>query len=340
MTNTNTSWMTSESSGAEPFLLRPAGKDYLWGGTRLNDDFAKGIPLEPLAETWECSTHPDGPSTVASGRFAGRPLPEVLREHPEFLGTHPRTGAELPILIKLIDAKRDLSVQVHPDDAYARAHENGSLGKSEMWYVLDAAKNARLVYGFKHDMDRETLRRSVQNGTVEKYLQKVPVKKGDVFFIEAGRVHAIGAGALVAEIQQSSNLTYRLYDYDRVDKHGRRRELHLDKALAVADLCGSAAPRQPMRVLQYRRGCASELLCRCKYFQVERLRLNTQTHRALVDLQTGPNSFQVLLCTEGCGVLFGREMMLNFFKGDCIFLPADSVPLKLHGMAQLLRVSC
>lgn len=334
MTNTNMNWKT------KPFLLKPTGKDYLWGGSRLNDDFSKGIDMDPLAETWECSTHPDGPSVVVCGEFEGQTLSEVLQKHPEFLGSHPRTQGELPILIKFIDAKKDLSVQVHPDDEYAREYENGSLGKSEMWYVLDATRDAKLVYGFYNDMDKEKLRRSLESGSVEKYLQKVPVKKDDVFYIEAGTVHAIGAGALIAEIQENSNLTYRLYDYNRVDKNGQKRELHINKALAVADLKGSSEPAQPMRVLKYQKGCASELLCRCKYFQVERMLLNTEQHRELVDFRTQENSFQVLLCTEGCGVIFGEDVMLNFFKGDCIFVPANSIPLKIHGKAQLLNVWC
>ncbi len=326
----------------KPFLLKPAGKDYLWGGNRLNDDFSKEIDLHPLAETWECSTHPDGPSTVASGEHAGKLLTEVLKEHPEYLGTHPRTKGELPILIKFIDAKKDLSVQVHPDDAYAMEHENGSLGKTEMWYVLDASKDAKLIYGFYHDIKKETLKKSLEQGTVEKYLQKVTIKKDDVFYIEAGKVHAIGAGALVAEIQESSNLTYRMYDYHRVDKNGKPRPLHIDKALDVADRKGSAEPRQPMRVLRYRKGCASELLCRCKYFQVDRQLFNTERCREMADFQTESNSFQVLLCTSGCGVLFEEENgeFITFFKGDCIFVPANSIPLKIHGRAQMLKVSC
>lgn len=335
MTSRNSSW------NHKPFLLKPEGKDYLWGGTRLKSDFSKEIPLDPLAETWECSTHPDGPSMVVSGEHRGKLLTDVLREHPEYLGTHPKSGSELPILIKFIDAKKDLSVQVHPDDEYAMREEHGSLGKTEMWYVLDAAKDAKLVYGFYHDMDKDTLRKSLKEGTVEKYLQKVPIKKDDVFYIEAGKVHAIGAGALIAEIQENSNLTYRLYDYNRKDKNGNLRELHIDKALAVADLSGSAEPRQPMRVLKYTKGCASELLCRCQYFEVSRLLINTERQRELADFQTGSNSFQVLLCTDGCGVLFeGQEEALNFFKGDCIFIPADSIPMKMHGKAQMLLVSC
>ncbi|MBQ3105569.1 MAG: class I mannose-6-phosphate isomerase, partial [Lachnospiraceae bacterium] len=228
----------------KPFLLKPAGKDYLWGGRRLKDDFSKELDMEPLAETWECSTHPDGPSIVSGGAFDGKTLTEVLKAHPEYLGTHPRSEGELPILIKLIDAKQDLSVQVHPDDAYAKEHENGSLGKSELWYVLDAKKDAKLVYGFYHDMEKQVLKESLLNGTVEKYLQKVSVQKDDVFYIEAGTVHALGAGALVAEIQENSNVTYRMFDYNRVDKHGNARPLHVDRALDVVDLKGSASPRQ------------------------------------------------------------------------------------------------
>ena len=222
--------------GNLPFLLTPAAKDYLWGGSRLNDDFAKGIELSPLAETWECSTHPDGQSRVAA---TGETLGDLLAAHPEYLGTHPlaTTGgrAELPILIKLIDACRDLSVQVHPDDAFAREHEN-SLGKTEMWYVLAAKKDAEIVYGFNRDMEPGELRRALRSGTVGNCLNHIPVHKDDLFYVEAGTVHAIGAGVLLAEIQENSNITYRLYDYDRIDRDGKKRELHVEKALRAARL--------------------------------------------------------------------------------------------------------
>lgn len=335
MTNTNT------NSKAKPFLLKPAGKDYLWGGSRLNDDFSKGIDLEPLAETWECSTHPDGPSLVASGEFSGRLLSDVLKEHPEFLGTHPETKGELPILIKFIDAKKDLSVQVHPDDAYAFEKENGQKGKTEMWYVLDASKDAQLIYGFTRDMNPDALRRSLKTGVIERYLQKVPVHKDDVFFIEPGTVHAIGAGSLVAEIQENSNLTYRMYDYNRTDKNGNLRELHLDKAMDVVNTKGSAAPKQQLRVLKYVPGSATEFICRCKYFQVERMLINTERCRGLVSFQTDGASFQVLLCTNGCGVLLEESgEALHFFRGDCIFVPAESEVMRIHGRAQFLKVRC
>ena len=321
-----------------PFMLRPAAQDYLWGGSRLNDDFNLGIPVVPFAEAWMCSTHPDGLSVLDSGEA----LRDVLAAHPGYLGTHvlQTTGGkpELPILIKLIDAKKDLSVQVHPDDDYAKRVE-GALGKTEMWYVLAARRDSELVYGFREDMDEQRVRAALSDGSIEKHLNHVPVHRDDVFFIEPGTVHAVGEGCLIAEIQESSNITYRLYDYNRTDKYGKRRPLHVDRALEVAKLSSSSAPRQPMRVLKYENGTASELLCRCRYFQVERLLLNTE-NRKYADFRTGENSFHALLCVEGCGVLFGEDCMLNFFKGDCVFVPADSIPMKLHGQAQLLNVSC
>lgn len=350
MTNRNSSWTN------QPFLLKPVGKDYLWGGQRLRDDFAKNIDMTPLAETWECSTHPDGLSLVSGGEFDGRTLKSVLEEHPEFAGNSLLSNGELPILIKLIDAKEDLSVQVHPDDEYARIHEHGSLGKNEMWYVLDAAPGSRLVYGFNRGIDKITLEKNLQSGTIAKYLQYVPIQKDDVFYIEPGQVHAIGAGAVIAEIQENSNVTYRLYDYNRKDKNGQPRDLHIEKALDVANLHGSAEPRQPMRVLRYQRGCASELLCRCKYFQVERLLINTVEQQRPVDCRTSDTSFQVLLCTEGSGHLLPAanpnaypetephaplfKEVISFSRGDCIFVPAGCGTLKLNGKAQLLKVGC
>ena len=338
-----------------PFLLKPCGKDYLWGGSRLNDDFNLGLDSDPLAEAWVCSTHPDGSSSVADDPTASNTqgkqgtqgtadLKELLEADPTLLGTHALTltggKAELPILIKLIDAKKDLSVQVHPDDEYARVHENGSLGKTEFWYVLDARPDSSLIYGFNRDVDESLVRSSIANGRISTLLNTVPIHKNDVFMINPGTVHAIGTGALIAEIQESSNITYRLYDYDRVDRDGNKRPLHIDRALDVANLHSSAAPRQPMRVLKYRPGFATELLTRCKYFIVERMLLNTE-NRTLARYQTGSNSFHALLITDGCGNISTDDgFSLNFFKGDCIFVPADSGKLYLHGRAQILDVSC
>lgn len=340
--------MNGEKPMRIPLKLKPVAKDYLWGGSRLNDDFSLGLETNPLAEAWVCSTHMDGES-VAS---AGESLRVVLSNHPEWLGTHAlaltENRPELPILVKLIDARKDLSVQVHPDDKYAGKFENGSLGKIEMWYVLDAKRDSELVYGFNQDMTADRVREELCAGRISCYLNHVKVHRNDVFMVNPGIVHAIGAGCLIAEIQESSNLTYRLYDYDRRDRSGNKRELHINKALSVANLKSNISPRQPMRVLKYRNGCASELLARCKYFQVERMLLNTETQRELISFQTKANSFHALLCVDGCGSISAADVddvrperfMLNFFKGDCIFVPAESIPLKLHGKAQLLDVSC
>lgn len=323
-----------------PFLLKPIGKDYLWGGNRLKQDFGKKIKMEPLAETWECSTHPDGSSIIDSGRFKGQLLRDIIKKYPELVGTHFNIKGELPILIKLIDAKQDLSIQVHPDDSYAKQYEDGALGKTEMWYILEAEKDSKLVYGFYYDMDRDFIKKKIEDNTVERYFQKIPVKKDDVFYIEAGCVHAIGSGILLAEVQENSNLTYRLYDYKRVDKEGNYRKLEIEKALDVADLRGRVLPRQPMRTLQFKPGYATELLCRCKYFQVKRVLLNINEVDVPVKIAAGSNSFQVMLCVEGKGRMSWDKKKLCFTKGDCIFIPANSVQIGIEGKAKLLNVSC
>ena len=330
--------MTNRSMSLnKPLLLRPSGKDYLWGGSRLNDDFEKQIDLKPLAETWECSTHPDGPSYICGGIFDGKTLAEVIRERPEYLGKRHKGETELPILIKFIDAKKDLSVQVHPTDDYAEKYEHGQRGKTEMWYVLDARKDASLIYGLNRDCTKEEIKKAISDGSLLNYLQKVPVEKDDLFFIEAGTIHAIGAGALVAEIQENSNLTYRLYDYNRIDKDGKKRQLHIDKALDVANLKSSAEPRQPLRVLKYRQGVASELLTRCRYFEVYRMLINTE-RRQIVKYCADELAFRVLLCVNGCGTISYQDEAIMFYKGDCIFIPANSEMLTIHGQAQFLDV--
>ena len=333
----------------KPFLLSPAGKDYLWGGERLKVEYGKKLPLTPLAESWECSTHPDGLSVAASGEYAGMTLKDILTEHPEYVGTHPDVRVdmpgELPILVKLIDAGADLSVQVHPDDDYAYSNENGSRGKTEAWYVLDADDGASLVYGLNRDTDRETVKKAIEDKCIEEYLLSVPVRKNDVFYIEAGTIHAIGAGVLIAEIQENSNITYRLYDYDRRDKYGNTRPLHIDKALDTAILKRLPEPVQPMRVLKYRPGIARELLCRCRYFEVHRMLVNTLSDNGVtsVDYKADELSFRVLLCIDGAGDIgyaapCDADEGIKVSKGDCVFVPADSVILNIRGKLQFLDI--
>ena len=335
--------MTSKYSDSknEPFLLKPAGIEKLWGGSRLNDDFSKKIDIENIAESWECSTHPDGESVAASGPFKDKTLSEIISNNPELLGKKLEKLKDLPILVKLIDAQQNLSIQVHPDDEQAKKLENARNGKMEFWYVLDAYKDSKLVYGLNHNLTKKQLLDSISDQSIDKYLQTIPVKKNDIFFIKPGTIHAIGAGVLMAEIQQNSNITYRLYDYNRIDRNGHQRELHLDKALEVADLRHSNIPKQPMRVLKYSKGCASELLCRCQYFQVERLLINTERTRILYETASTDQSFEIFLCINGCGVFYYEpNHVIMFFKGDTLFVPANSVSFKIHGKAEFLKVSC
>ena len=319
----------------EIMKLKPQGKDYLWGGTRLREEYGKDIPLTPLAETWECSVHPDGPSVVANGAHEGRTLGDVLKEHPEYMGGKIPQGGEFPILVKFIDAKQDLSVQVHPDDDYARKYEHQN-GKTEMWYVLDATEDASLIYGFEHPVNEGILRKAVETETLGKHLHKVKVHKGDLFYVPAGTVHGIGAGTLVAEIQESSNVTYRVYDYDRVDKNGNKRELHFDEAIRVMDMSAVPDVRQKARLVRYYPGCAREVLCRCKYFETERIQVSSECEFTVLN-----TSFQVLLCIDGVGSVAGPEgETVSFVKGDCLFIPADMGLCRLKGKMELLKVRC
>ena len=319
--------------GTLPFLLKPAYKDYLWGGDRLKSEYNKATEISPLAESWECSVHKDGESLVASGEFVGKTLKEVLQEHPEYIGTHPDKEIGFPILIKLIDAKDDLSIQVHPDDEYAREHENGEYGKYEMWYVLEAKKDAQIVYGFSHDCTKEQIRKAVENGTITRHLQRVKVRKGDIYFVPPGTVHAIGKGVVIAEIQESSDLTYRLYDYNRVDKNGNKRRLNIDKALDVLNLNKSIELKRPLRVLKYKNECAYEFVARCQYFEAHRCLINN-TYKFSAD----EYSFRVLLCVDGLGKILYEKEEHKIKKGDCIFVPANSCGITISGSMEFLDI--
>ncbi|MBP5270938.1 MAG: class I mannose-6-phosphate isomerase [Clostridia bacterium] len=310
------------STDNAPFLLSPVGKDYLWGGTRLNDEYAKNLPMTPLAETWECSTHPDGVSVVASGVYSGMPLDLVLKENPGLKGDKYRDTDGLPILVKLIDAARDLSVQVHPDDDYAGLHEGGSAGKTEAWFVVEAQPDASLVLGFSEPLSKEEIASAVSDGSVTRLLRRVPVKAGDAVLIEPGTVHAIGGGILLAEIQQSSNVTYRLYDWGRTGADGKPRELHLAKALDVIN--PSSAPEV----------FGAEEGVRCPKFSVDEIKLTEGGEPFGI---AGKDSFAVILLTEGEAILSYEGGAFYFWKGDCVFVPAG-VSVRLRGNGRALYI--
>ncbi len=217
----------------EALFLNPVFQDRIWGGTQLHDYFGYAIPSDKTGEDWAISAHPNGPSTVKNGEFAGKTLIQLWTEHPELFG-NPEDPV-FPLLTKILDANTDLSVQVHPDDAYAKVHENGELGKTECWYIIDCAEGAELIYGH-HAKTKEEFVHMVENGEWDKLLRKVKIAPGEFYYVPSGTIHALGTGTLVLETQQSSDTTYRVYDYDRKDADGNTRELHLEKAIDVTTI--------------------------------------------------------------------------------------------------------
>lgn len=314
-----------------PFKLSPAFKDYLWGGTRLRDEFGKNCGFDKVAESWELSCHKDGPSTVADGPYAGLTLAEYIQEAgPGVLGTRCEKFKDFPILIKLIDAKDNLSVQVHPDDSYALRVE-GEYGKTEMWYVVDCDPGASLIYGFKKEISREEFRRRIEENTLLEVVNRVPVHKGDTFFIQSGTLHAIGGGILIAEIQQNSNTTYRVYDYGRVGADGKTRPLHVDKAVEVTTLAPPQRPVGPQQPPRQLKGCTAALLASCDFFTVEEITVE----EAFEGSADAASFHSVLALTDGLTLCCqGEKMPLH--KGECAFIPAKTGSYAIKGAGKLL----
>lgn len=308
-----------------PIKLKPAFKDYLWGGTRLRDDFGKDCDFDKIAESWELSCHKDGNSVVADGEFAGLTLAQYIeKEGKSVLGTNCEKFENFPILIKLIDAKDNLSVQVHPNNEYAQRVE-GEYGKTEMWYVVDCDEGASLLYGFKHNITKEEFRERIENNTLLEVTNSVPVKKGDVFFIEAGTLHAIGKGILIAEIQQNSNTTYRIYDYGRVSADGKPRQLHIDKAVDVTNLC--PAKPYPQSEPVDMGGWTKKRLAKCEYFTVDVINVDTSAA-----LEADKSSFvNILVLDGGCVLSSEGNDAVELKKGDSVFIPAGLGKFELTG---------
>jgi len=261
-----------------PLTFKPVLRDYVWGGRRLETLYGRSLPSQgPVAESWEISGHANGPGLVESGPWQGRTLPEVLAElGAQLVGSRAGWALErgrFPLLVKLLDAAQNLSVQVHPPDEYARLHENGELGKTEMWYVLHAQPGAEIILGTRPGTTPELLRQAIAQGTLEACLQRLPVRAGDAIFIPAGTLHALLAGLLVVEVEQNSDTTYRLYDWGRLGADGRPRPLHLEQSLNVIDL--QSPPPEVCRPLPLAAdpGVTRHELCRCRYFVVEKVHL-------------------------------------------------------------------
>lgn len=308
--------------------LKPAFKDYIWGGTRLRDDFGKDCDFEKVAESWELSCHKDGNSIVANGGYAGMTLTEYIEKAGRsVLGTDCEKFDSFPILIKLIDAKDNLSVQVHPNNEYAQRVE-GEYGKTEMWYVVDCDEGAELLYGFKHEITKEEFANRIADNTLLEVTNAVPVQKGDVFFIEAGTLHAIGKGILIAEIQQNSNTTYRIYDYGRVGNDGKPRELHVEKAKDVTVL--GPAKQYPETPAEEKDGYKIKLLSSCEYFTAYRVDVESKAV-----LEADEKSFNSILVLEGEPEIIADDIV-KAKKGDSIFISAGTGKYTVEGKCRFV----
>lgn len=322
----------------KPFRLAPAFKDYIWGGSKLKTAYNKVTPFDKTAESWELSCHKNGESTVVGGEFDAQPLSAVIdtfrAKGVDIVGKNASHFDRFPVLIKLIDAKADLSVQVHPDDAFAQKHENGSLGKTEVWYVAEAEPDAKLVYGFNRDMTKEAFLEAVQNNTLTEYLNFVPAKPGDVFFVKSGTVHAIGAGLFICEIQQNSDTTYRVYDWGRVGADGKPRELHVEKAVDVSCMKKEETTSFSPKLLSDENGVQSFEVASCNYFTAKKY-----TSEAEVTLTTTESSFLSLTFLSGNGIIRTGGDTQPFRKGDTFFFAAQEAEIAISGACSFLETT-
>lgn len=309
-----------------PMKLRPVLKSYIWGGGRLAERYGK-TGTGNVAESWELACNKQGESVVDNGAFAGKTLSELLGEHPDWIGSRAGQFEFFPVLVKLIDAAGDLSVQVHPDDAYALSRE-GQYGKTEMWYVVESEKGAGMYCGFRKPVDKSELEKSLRDGTVTDLLNFVEVKRGDVLFIPSGTVHAICKGVVVYEVQQNSTLTYRLYDYGRKGADGKERELHIDKALEVSDTSKVCRPGDGVKEIS---DGVTELAS-CRYFTSVRYDAKRCRGAYVSDA-----SFSAFTCVGGSGSISVGGVTCDVCAGDTFFVPAGAGEVVFGGDAVLIE---
>lgn len=324
-----------------PLTFEPVFRDYIWGGRNLATKLGRDIPEGTIAESWEISGHPSSPTTVDQGALAGKTLIEVM----ELLGAdlvghrsqEMLKRGKFPLLIKLLDANKPLSVQVHPEDDYANQHENGELGKTEMWHILYAKPSAHLIYGLQPGVTPESFRENLKNGTLENCLHQLPVLPGDSVFIPAGSVHAIMDGIVLAEIQQNSDTTYRVYDWNRVGADGKPRPLHVDKAIDVIDFDQVEPGPYLPETIEENGSYNQEFITRCPYFNVERFTFNEGSHTFTGNCDG--STFEIWGIMTGQALVTWDERMLPLKAVRFALLPAKLGDFKLDvtGPATLLR---
>ncbi|MGJ8738432.1 type I phosphomannose isomerase catalytic subunit [Zobellia laminariae] len=317
-----------------PLKFNPILKERLWGGTKLKDVLGKPIENDITGESWELSTVPGDISVVSNGDLAGASLQDLIEKDPESVlgkSVYKRFGTDFPILIKFIDAKQDLSIQLHPNDELAKKRHN-SFGKTEMWYVMDADDDASLIVGFNKDVSKEEYAKSIENDTLLDLLNYEKVKEGDTFFINTGKIHAIGAGVLLAEIQQTSDVTYRVFDFNRKDKNGNLRELHTEQALDAIDY----NKKDDFKVEYKNDKNTVNDMVDCPYFKTDFLDLNSD----LTQDVTNRDSFTIFMCVGGSATIANENGSVEIKKGETTLLPAASNTIKITTQgAKLLEVT-
>ncbi len=313
-----------------PLQFKPILKERIWGGTNLKTTLNKNITSQITGESWELSTVEGDVSLVVNGYLEGKSLNDLIEGDPiAILGTkvHKQFGKQFPLLFKFLDAREDLSIQVHPNDELAKKRHN-SFGKTEMWYIMQADDKARIIVGFKEKSNAEEYVKNLENKTVLSILNDVEVKKGDVFFLETGTVHAIGAGMVVAEIQQTSDVTYRIYDFDRVDAQGNHRELHVDLALEAINYNKIETKKEYSKIPN-----VSNEVVNCPYFTTNFIPLDGD-----VNVSKNGNSFTVYMCVEGNFQLHLEDKSYEYKKGDTVLIPANLKEYKILGKASVLEI--
>ena len=313
-----------------PLTFYPILKERIWGGTKLKTYLNKPITSDITGESWEISTVENDVSIVANGNFEGKSLNDLINDYPEArLGTkvYAQFGKQFPLLFKYLDAREDLSIQLHPNDALAKKRHH-SFGKTEMWYVMQADEDASLIVGFKEKSSREAFLENVNNKTLLDLLDTKKVEKGDVFFLATGTIHAIGAGIVIAEIQQTSDITYRIYDFDRVDANGNTRELHLDLALEAINYDLVDAQKEYAKLEN-----VSNEIVNCQYFTTNIIPLDGKS-----SINKNKDSFTVLMCVDGDFEIKYQQNNYTYKKGDTVLIPAEMNEFQIVGKASILEI--
>lgn len=313
-----------------PLQFKPILKERIWGGTKLKTVLNKPVVSDKTGESWEISTVEGDVSVVSNGVLKGKSLNDLIDSNPEaILGTevYKKFGKQFPLLFKYLDAREDLSIQVHPNDKLAKKRHN-SFGKTEMWYVMQADEDSELIVGFRKNSNSQEYLENLKNKTLLSILDEVKVKMGDVFFLETGTVHAIGAGLVIAEIQQTSDITYRLYDFDRTDSQGNTRELHIDLALEAINYNKIDTKKNYNKVVNQ-----SNTIVDCPYFTTNFLPLDGK-----VELNKTGQTFTVFMCVDGSFEIEYNNTKIEYKKGDTVLMPAEMKTFTLNGKASVLEI--